>query len=243
MNKLNKLLVITLVMGLMIASAIHNDVLAQANSEKEKVLERSKRFPRWAKGGWSRGKVFKQKKNGSKNTQLCSKGGTAYWFVTDYEFKINRKYKSTGKPFNAPRQHAERLAYADQAARLAELIGTSIETEIGDKTKYTDDAVEALTDVANAIKTEKNVQGLLRVGSAWKRVERYDRDADEVNKYWKIHSWCSICQEDYHKIIKDNAKAAGVSDELVQTMTEGITLDIEERDVETDEYDDSDSGN
>ena len=236
MNKINRLLVITLVMGLMVVSAMHNDVMAQRDPGKSKVLERSKRFPRWAKGGWSRGKIFKQKKNSSKNTQLCSKG-TAYWYVTDYEFQINRKYKGTSKPFNAPRQHAERLAYADQAARLAESIGTSIETEVGDKIKYIGQEVALIQGVANDIKTKKKIQGLLRVGSAWERVLK------NGNTYWKIHSWCSICKEDYDKVIEDNAKAAGVSDELVQKIIEGVTSNIEEGDAETDEYDDSDSEN
>ena len=236
MNKINKLLVIALVMGLMVVSAMHNDVMAQRDTGKAKVLERSKRFPRWAKGGWSRGKVFKQKKNSSKNTQLCSKG-TAYWYVTDYEFQINRKYKGTSKPFNAPRQHAERLAYADLAARLAESIGASIKTEVGDRTKYTNGDAEQAQGVANDIETKKKIQGLLRVGSAWERISKGG------DTYWNIHSWCSICKEDYNKVIEDNAKAAGVSDELVQKIIEGVTSNIEEGDAETDEYDDSDSEN
>ena len=237
MNKINKLLVITLVMGLMVVSAMHNDVMAQRDPGKSKVLERSKRFPRWAKGGWSRGKVFKQKKNSSKNTQLCSKG-TAYWFVTDYEFQINRTYKSTGKPFNAPRQHAERLAHADLAASLVESIDLSIKTEVEDKSKYINDELDTkIENIINVIKAKKNVQGLLRVGSAWERISRGG------DTYWKIHSWCSICKENYDKVIEDNAEAAGISDELTQKIIEGVTSNIEEGDAETDEYDDSDSEN
>ena len=230
MNKINRLLAITLVMGLMVVSAMHNDVLAQRRQPREKVLERSKRFPRWAKEGWSSGK-YRQKTRGSKNSQLSSKGGTAYWFITDYEFQINRKYKSTGKPFNAPRQDAERFAYAEMAVRLVEWIGTSIKTEVTDKTKYTDDDIEALTDVVNnGIQLKTNTSGFLRVGSAWERISR------NGNTYWIIHILCLICKEDYNKIIENNAKAAGVSDELVQTITESITLDREERDVENKTY-------
>ena len=218
MNKINRLLVITLVMGLMVVSAMHNDVLAQRDRGKVKVLERSKRFPRWAKMGLG-GKIFKQK-HGSKKFKPCSKRGTVYLFINTFEYQINRKHESTGKPFNASRQDAERFADVDMSDRLDDFIGIEVtnkikytdgyaETlmEIRGKRKYTDDGVEVLTDVANAIQPKKNIQGFLRVGSAWERVLKHG------NTYWIIHTLCSICKQDLDKILIDNAKAAGVSDD------------------------------
>ena len=191
----------------------------------EKVLDRSAKFPRWAKGGYSRGKVFKQKK-GSKNTKLCDKKGKALWFLTTYETQESLKFKN-GKTYNLPLDKAQRLATADKAAKLSELLGTEIETRVQDILEIVDMEPSMVQAVANDLQAKANVSNFITIGSAWERI------AKGGETHWRIYSWSTICKSDYKELLQQTILASnlGVSEEQAGQLADAV-------DSTRDEYED-----
>jgi len=188
--------------------------IAKKEIRKEKVIEKSKHFPKWAKKGFKKGITFQIEKSKSKSS-LC-KGAEALFFVEEYEKQIN-VLRPDSTPYFIPRQIAERLAMTQLASSLAQMISTDITTEIESGFGESDGEASELYLLTNKIKSDAEISGITKMGQAWQRIEK------NGNTYWRIYVLASICKEEYDSIIRKKANAMGIPSKTSTELSKKIT--------------------